>query len=104
MRDKDSKIVALLEHPSRIGFPSNTWWCTSRQHIEELKRKTYPVKIIVPGSRVVPCDKNEMILGTEKIRSLLDQHDYFDRHGDLLKTHLLDCVSAELASDGEVSD
>jgi hypothetical protein len=31
MRDKDPKFVALLERPSRIGFPSNTWWCTTRQ-------------------------------------------------------------------------
>ena len=29
-----------------------------------------PVKMIVPGCKVVPCDKNETIWGTEKIRSL----------------------------------
>jgi hypothetical protein len=67
-------------------------------------RMTYPVKMMVPGSRVVPCDKNEMILGTEKIRSLSDQHDWIEADVDLLKAHLLDCVSAELTSDGEVAD
>lgn len=29
-----------------------------------------PVKIIVPGGSVVPCDKKETIFGTEKTRSL----------------------------------
>jgi hypothetical protein len=29
-----------------------------------------PVKIIVPGWRVVPFDRKEMICGTEKMRSL----------------------------------
>jgi hypothetical protein len=35
MRDKDPKLVVLLEHPSRIRFPSNTRWCTSRQHNQD---------------------------------------------------------------------
>jgi len=32
-----------------------------------------PVIITVPGGRVVDCDKNEMILGIEKIRSSVPQ-------------------------------
>lgn len=33
-------------------------------------RGTHPVRMIVPGSSVVPWDRNAMICGTEKIKSL----------------------------------
>lgn len=32
--------------------------------------KTHPVRMTVPAGRVVPCDKKDTILGTEKIKSL----------------------------------
>jgi hypothetical protein len=71
MRNKDPKFVILLQDSSRIGFPAYTRWCTANQPLCCVnKRWTYPVKMTVPGSRVVPCDKNEMIFGIEKIRSL----------------------------------
>ena len=35
-----------------------------------LEASAHPVKIIVPGFNVVPCDKNDTILAIEKMRSL----------------------------------
>jgi hypothetical protein len=42
MRDKDPKLVILLQHPSRIRFPPYTRWGTARQLIHAYKVSSLP--------------------------------------------------------------
>ncbi len=39
-------------------------------HSKSVLCSTHPVRIIVPAGSVVPCDKNAIIFGMEKMRSL----------------------------------
>ena len=62
-----------MENPTpagvlRVGYSSRDSEQASRAYEEH--GATDPVRMTVPAGRVVPCDKKDTILGTEKIKSL----------------------------------
>lgn len=76
VRDGHLEYIAVCQNTTRIGAPPDAgWssvWISNRQMVQHVRANAnYPVRINVPAGRVVPRDRNEIILGTEKIRSLL---------------------------------
>ena len=59
MRDVNPELVPILEDDTRLSGPSDTWWRaifagqSSAQDLPSCEMM-YPVRIRVPGSRVVP--------------------------------------------------
>ena len=75
MRHEYAKLVPILEDFSRVCIPPHTGWCPigiSRAN-NGPSDTAHPVMITVPALKVVPCDKWEMILGIENMRSLAGQ-------------------------------
>lgn len=63
-------IRGVDDHPTPAGVLSQTRQITV---LTVTKMGTYPVMMIVPAGRVVPWERKETILGTEKIKSLYIQ-------------------------------